>query len=78
MTRSHSEPFTKFRRGRIWRLGEKELGDPRRYFAPTELHLHDALEDREPTPEAIARYERGLGARQLTSVVWHAYWSIKP
>ncbi len=72
----HSEP-TKFRRGRIWRLGEKELLGPARYNPPAAIELHDALEDREPTPAAISRYERGLGARQLTSAVWHGFWSIK-
>lgn len=72
--RYHSEP-TKFRRGRIWRLGEKELVE-RKYNPPARIELHDAFEDREPTPAAISRYERGLGARQLTSAVWHAFWSI--
>lgn len=65
----------KFRPGRIWRLGEKELRVAK-YFRPPPTELHDALEDREPTPEAVSRYERGLVARQLTSSMWHAFWNI--
>jgi hypothetical protein len=67
--------MTKFRTGRIWRMGEKELV-VRKYAAPpVPIELHDALEDREPTPAAIARFQQGLGARQLTSVKWHQFWN---
>lgn len=67
--------MTRFRTGRIWRLGEKEF-HAAHYFKPARIELHDALEDREPTPAAIKRYELGIGARQLTSAMWHAFWSI--
>jgi len=70
---AYREPMTKFRTGRIWRLGEKELV-VRKYVAPSTLELWDALEDSEPTPAAIARFQQGLGASQLTSTKWHQFW----
>jgi len=65
--------MAKFRTGRIWRLGEKEL-TARKYFAPAELELHDAREDEEPTAFARERYRLGITAKQLTSLAWHEHW----
>lgn len=66
--------MTRFRSDRIWRLGEKELKEPPKYWRAKTIELHDALEDREPTPAAISRYGLGIGARQLTSLMWHQFW----
>ena len=63
-----------FRSDRIWRLGEKELKEPPKYWRPRHIELNGALEDEEPTGMARERYQLGIAAVQLCGADWHAYW----
>jgi hypothetical protein len=66
--------MTRFRFDRIWRLGEKELKEPPKYWRARSIELNGALEDDEPTGLACERYGLGISAIQVTSLAWHEHW----